>query len=102
DDAAAHVAWRTIFSDAQQRALLVRCDDHAPTAALFEPFLRDAPGRDLVDRLLAADLLFYLPNDMLVKVDRMTMAWGLEARTPYLDFRVVEALVRLPASVRCG
>ncbi len=102
DDAAAHVAWRTVFNDAQQHRLLQTRNHWPATATLFEPFLREAPGRDLVDRLLAADLLFYLPNDMLVKVDRMTMAWGLEARTPYLDYRLVEALGRLPASVRCG
>ena len=43
-----------------------------------------------VDRLLRADLLSYLPEDLLVKMDRATMANSLEARSPLLDHRLVE------------
>ena len=48
------------------------------------------------DRLLRADLLSYLPEDLLVKMDRATMANSLEARSPLLDHRLVEFAARLP------
>lgn len=47
-------------------------------------------------RMLYADLSFYLPNDMLVKVDRMSMAHGLEVRVPFLDHEFVEFCAGLP------
>jgi asparagine synthase (glutamine-hydrolysing) len=49
-----------------------------------------------IDRLLRTDLLTYLPEDLLVKADRATMANSLEARAPLLDHRVVEFAARLP------
>jgi asparagine synthase (glutamine-hydrolysing) len=48
------------------------------------------------DRLLRADLLSYLPEDLLVKMDRATMANSLEARSPLLDHRLVEFAAALP------
>ena len=49
-----------------------------------------------LDRLLRTDLLTYLPEDLLVKMDRATMANSLEARSPLLDHKLVEFAARLP------
>ena len=57
--------------------------------------LRDGPA-DPTDRLLRTDLLTYLPEDLLVKMDRATMANSLEARSPLLDHKLVEFAARLP------
>ena len=57
-----------------------------------------AHDADPINAMLAADVALELPSDMLVKVDRMSMAHALETRTPFLDQRVVEwgfALARL-------
>ncbi len=62
---------------------------------------REALGRlgDL-DRIVAIDFASYLPDDILVKLDRMAMANSLEGRSPLLDHRLVEFAVSLPASLR--
>lgn len=56
--------------------------------------------RDLGARLQLLDLISWLPEDILTKLDRATMAVGLEARCPLLDHRVVTFVWRLPARLR--
>ncbi len=58
---------------------------------------RRCPSRSLLQRAEYADLKVYLPNDPLVKVDRMSMVHSLEVRSPLLDRRVVELAFRIPA-----
>jgi asparagine synthase (glutamine-hydrolysing) len=82
---------------------------------LFRPELRDAmeghaleddflppfgqlAGKDPLEWFLHVDLLLSLPDQMLAKVDRMSMATGLEVRCPLLDQSVVEYASRIPAS----
>lgn len=62
--------------------------------------MRAAPAREAIDRAQYADLKIWLPGDILTKVDRTSMAVGLEAREPLLDHRLVEFGARLPASMR--
>src|SRR5207247_1322606 len=62
-----------------------------------EPYLR-CPSSNAALRAQYADLKVYLPNDVLVKVDRMSMQHALEVRCPLLDRRVVEFAFRIPTS----
>ena len=60
------------------------------------------PSGDPVLRRQLMEVRTTLHDEMLAKVDRATMAWGIEARVPLLDHRVVESALRLPAACRYG
>jgi asparagine synthase (glutamine-hydrolysing) len=69
-------------------------DDSA--ANLLGPWFARANGSGIVDAALLTDIMTYLPNDLLVKVDIATMAVSLEARSPFLDHHVMEFAASLP------
>lgn len=84
-------------------------DPAAVVLGAFEPPTRpldypgDAPGlADFRDWMMYTDTLTYLPDDILVKVDRASMAASLETRVPFLDPRVVEFAWSLPADMRAA
>jgi asparagine synthase (glutamine-hydrolysing) len=101
DPAAAYYADLAFLKPGEARRLMGLAPDGDPAAspvymAVTEPYRR-CGSRDAVQRAGYADLQVYLPNDPLVKVDRMSMAHGLEVRCPLLDRRVVELAFRIPA-----
>jgi asparagine synthase (glutamine-hydrolysing) len=102
DPAGAYYADLAFLKPAETRALMGLEPDHDATtspvyAAVTEPYRR-CSSADPVQRAEYADLKVYMPNDPLVKVDRMSMAHSLEIRCPLLDRRLVELAFRIPAT----
>ncbi len=64
----------------------------------FARLLRDFPPAPDLDRVLWLDFLTYLPDNLLVKVDRGTMLASIEARAPFLDREVLELVLPVPAA----
>lgn len=63
-------------------------------------YYRQANGPDHLSRILYTDLKMYLPGDILVKVDRMSMANSLEVRSPLLDHKLIEFAARIPSNLK--
>lgn len=70
------------------------------SAQITRDYYHAADTDDHLSRLLYTDLKCYLPGDILVKVDRMSMANSLETRAPLLDYRMVEYAATLPSAVK--
>src|SRR5215831_7837254 len=65
-----------------------------------ENFFAQAGGAQPIDNALALDTRIMLVDDPVKRVDNMTMAWGLEARVPFLDHELVELAARIPADLK--
>lgn len=73
-------------------------EDH--TSAIVAALLA-APGADtFLDRVLRMDVTTLIVDDPVKRVDNMTMAWGLEARVPFLDHHVVELAAQMPVELK--
>jgi asparagine synthase (glutamine-hydrolysing) len=97
-----YATWMSAF-DRDRRARLLEPDFLAqlegPSAdEVIGDAWRSSGATDRVDQMLATDVETYLPADLLVKMDIATMAYSVEARSPFLDHHVMEFAAGLPAS----
>ena len=69
-------------------------------AEVFAPCFAATAGGSALDRMLHADVKVWLPDDLLVKADKMTMAHSQELRVPFLDHRLVELAASLPPRLK--
>lgn len=72
----------------------------SPPIELAKRWFKQANGIGVVDATLLTDIMTYLPNDLMVKVDIATMAVSLEGRSPFLDHKVIEFAASLPADLK--
>jgi asparagine synthase (glutamine-hydrolysing) len=84
------------FAEAIEPALVQEDFSRAFVQSYFSSIEAEAP----VDKALHLDTSIMLVDDPVKRVDNMTMAWGLEARTPFLDHEVVELAARCPARLK--
>jgi asparagine synthase (glutamine-hydrolysing) len=100
-----HYAWKAFFDDNLKKAVL--SDDvlsslecALDTYPVFQQYYEAVSNHSPLNRFLYTDTKVYLANDILVKVDRMSMAHSLEVRVPLLDHRVVEYMFQLPGHLK--
>ncbi|HEY0659454.1 MAG TPA: asparagine synthase (glutamine-hydrolyzing) [Pyrinomonadaceae bacterium] len=67
---------------------------------IFDKWFAKANGSGVLDATLLTDMMTYLPNDLLVKVDIASMAVSLEARSPFLDHKLIEFAASLPENLK--
>jgi asparagine synthase (glutamine-hydrolysing) len=92
----AHVYWNGAFSEAEKAALVSN-----PLPGAMSGVLRElSPEGDPASAYLRFDQQYYLPDDILAKVDRMSMAHSIEVRPPFLDHRIVEFAASLPDQLK--
>jgi asparagine synthase (glutamine-hydrolysing) len=100
DEAERFATWFASFSreereDLFARDFLAEIDPEHP-ARVFESYLDKVRDRSPLKRMLYADLKIWLPDNLLLRGDLMTMAASIEERVPFLDHRFVEFAARLP------
>ena len=100
----AFAAYRAAFFDREHDEYAACVQPAWLTGDMAGEFVREhfaQPGAEAaVDKALRLDSTVMLVDDPVKRVDNMTMAWGLEARTPFLDYRVAELSARIPAQFK--
>jgi asparagine synthase (glutamine-hydrolysing) len=94
-----HYGWKEIFARDARAELTGRAHAWDPLSLERERFAETA-GHPLLTRLQDVDFRGYLVDDLLVKTDRASMAWSLEARVPFLDTVVTNFAFSLPAVLK--
>jgi len=104
DSRASILRWGSYFSPVWKSRLWRQEYQAALENRLAESFLvgkfEEALAESFMDRTLYADIHSYLPGDLLVKADRMTMAHSLEGRSPFLDHELAGWAARLPENMK--
>jgi len=98
-----HHEWTGCVAEQRLAQLATPGGPLAPSGTVLGPLPeadRALRGRTTIDRLLGLDLTGYLPDTLLRKVDRATMAASLEGRAPFLDHHLVELACRLPVGLK--
>ena len=99
-----YLRWVSAFDEDAKRELysenLRRETAGFHAGDILEPWFAGSNGSGIVDATLLTDIMTYLPNDLLVKVDIATMAVSLEARSPFLDHHVIEFAASLPEKLK--
>src|SRR5512146_932440 len=97
-----HLRWMVFLREAQRAQLYTR-EFRAQVAGATEGLVRavlEDEGADRLGAQMRCDLKLYLPEDILAKVDAMSMASSLEARVPYLDNEVVDLALSIPSQLK--
>jgi asparagine synthase (glutamine-hydrolysing) len=94
-----YLHWVGIFPPSLMTELLTDEDESDPVSH-FQAYFDPAHDSDPIGQLLAVNMKSYLPGDLLVKTDRMTMANSLETRCPFLDHQLLEFSCSIPSELK--
>jgi asparagine synthase (glutamine-hydrolysing) len=102
DEAQRYSNWFPMFRDDAKEQLLTEqyANLRVGAASIFAGHLSDCDATEPVDRMLYVDSKLWLPDYLLLRGDKLTMANSLEARVPLLDHKLVEFAAALPASLK--
>ncbi len=96
----AHFSWRELFTREEIHQMVVphlrSSVEHSHPLTQFQKYDSEVREAHYLDRSMYVDIKTWLVDDILVKVDRASMAHALEARAPFLDYRLVEFAAQLP------
>ncbi len=100
----AHYWWRVIFTDDEKDKimspdLLRMCAGYNPYD-IFKGYFEKVPKSSFLDKTLYVDQKTWLQDNILVKVDRSSMANSMEVRSPFLDYKVVEYTARMQEKLK--
>lgn len=100
----AHIWWRMVLTEAQKQAiyhpdLLTDFEPSAPDRYFADAFQRQTT-QDILSRLMYIDSSVFLPDDLMIKNDRMSMAHSLEARVPFTDPELTGFLATVPPHLK--
>lgn len=99
-----YLRWMSTF-DREAKSQIYTADfrgaiENADAGSVLGNWFARSNGNGILDSVLLTDQMTYLPNDLLVKVDIATMANSLEARSPFLDHKVIEFAASLPENLK--
>jgi asparagine synthase (glutamine-hydrolysing) len=105
DRARAYMELVAVFSDREKQNLYASdtctlLNQQEPAYQVINRILEGCHGPTYLDDLLHIDLQTWLPDDVLLKADKMTMAHALEGRVPFLDHKFAEFCASMPASLK--
>lgn len=96
DEKKDHVLWQPLFTDAERKTVLRYTVNSAPPSQKYFNEMKT----DLLNKMLYVDLKTWIPDNSLLKVDRMTMAHSIEGRVPFLDHGLVEFAMSIPQNFK--
>ena len=100
----AHLWWRMVLSEAQKFELYTERVREMFVPSLSERFFieefKRARAKDTLSRLMQIDASIFLPDDLMIKNDRMSMAHSLEARVPMTDTELIRFMARVPPKLK--
>ena len=94
--ARSHFAWRAVIREENKASVAHLPEGLQPSHRLFEEAYDACSGSNELQKLLHIDRSYHLPDDLMVKNDRMTMLHSIEARVPFCDRDLVAFLARVP------
>lgn len=100
DWSARYIKWVSVFDKDDLKAFLgnpIFINEECSKLKTFYNAIHNEYDNDVLNSILYADIKTWLADDLLIKVDRMSMAHGLEARVPYLDNRMVDFALSIPS-----